>query len=175
MAIGSSFKESTAPEAATLQRIQDVCGRCENGQWRGRTCKFCGGSGRRWADPIGDAVRDLVKDLHALERYANSIAGKTTIVMGAADRWRGRQSALQGTCQVPACGRVVAGVGEDRLKGGMCNRCYLHYTSWKLVNAPSGDPGADRQVFFGYMAKWLEAKAQKEREKADERPKARAR
>lgn len=150
-------------EVAVLNRAQDVCGRCDEGQWHGRACKYCGGSGRRWADPIGEAVADLARELEALARCANLIAGKTTLVMGAADRWRGRQSALQGTCGVTACGRVVTGVGEDRIKGGYCPRCYLHFCSWKLINRPSGDPAADRAAFVVYMATWIANKAERDR------------
>lgn len=149
----------SSTEAAMFARVEDICSHCEAGKVNGRTCKYCGGSGKRWADPIADAAHATVVDLKELARIANRLDRYRETIMGAADRFRGREDHTQGPCD--ACGTVVSGNGEDRKKRGFCPRCYFRWTAWALTNKTS-DPGADRRRFIEYMGKWLADKALRE-------------
>ena len=160
--------ELTSVEAAASSRMDDICSRCGGsgkGTGRGR-CRGCAGSGRRWADPIALAAEALVKELYVLSRSAGVISSQTDAVMGSAARLAGRQSSLQGVCQVAACGATVSGVGSDRLRSGWCHRCFLHWSTWRLLNR-TPDPGADRASFASYMETFLAQKAAKEEARAE--------
>jgi hypothetical protein len=165
---GHGTGEWTSVEAAGNARVADVCRACQGtGKYgtRGK-CRACGGSGRRWADPIGDGVVDGLKELGVALRALEVVAAKIDLVMGSAARFVGRQSTLT-NCEVPSCAASITGIGSDRKRSGCCPRCYLHLCSWRLVHPTSGDPGADRQVFYVHMAEFFEQQEAKARAKAE--------
>jgi hypothetical protein len=41
----------------------------------------------------------------------------------------------------------VTGVGDDRLKRGLDNACYLAWGAWKVKHGESDDPGRDFHLF----------------------------
>lgn len=141
---GGSTSDPTFGTVAA--RLNDVCNKCEGrGVVDSRSCSNCGGSGRRWADPIADAVEELkhhLKELMKLTSYIDKIQMR---VMTTSVPTPGRQSSLQGNCIV--CGGAVTGAGEDRLRRGMDNRCYLSWGSWKIKNPDNSDPGAQFHRF----------------------------
>jgi hypothetical protein len=167
--VGGGSSDMTSVESAANARMADKCSRCEGtGKYGGRAkCRACNGSGRRWADPVSEDVTEALKQLGVALRALDTVASRVDSVMGTAAKFAGRQSTLQGTCAVEACSAQVSGIGSDRLRGGFCNRCSLHHGSWKLLHPPSGDPGADRLAFVGYMTDWLAQKAQRDRERAE--------
>jgi hypothetical protein len=148
---------------AALARIQDVCSRCKGtGKFileRGDAvdCRACNGSGRRWADPVGDAVQELVVALGGVYRACKTIDRARERVLGVADSARGRVSSLQGSCLV--CEKAVSGTPNDRLRRGQCRSCFTAWTTWKLDNASSGDPGADFARFSVWQRKRLAERA----------------
>ena len=151
--------------SAFLARGADVCGKCKNGAYTlqdGRvvTCRFCGGSGRRWADPVGDAIVAVRGLILAVSHQTRSIDKHRVMVLKVAPP-PGRQSSLQGTCIV--CERWVPGTPQDRLKRGMDNACYLAWGTWKVKHGESGDPGHDFHQFTRERRAKLE-KAQQEAE-----------
>jgi hypothetical protein len=151
---GGGTADST--QANAIARLEDVCSRCDDEKHshpglfvlddgRKVTCRACGGSGRRWADPLSDAVDELLERLGVVSRLCKIIDRKRELVLGAASGARGRVSSLQGSCLV--CEAEVSGSANDRLKRGMCNKDYLAWGVWRLSNPPSGDPGADFNRF----------------------------
>lgn len=160
---------SVIPEAATsgghvtdvtataaLARLSDVCGQCDGGSrtladGRVVACKTCGGTGRRFRDPMGEAVRDLVDNLGVLCRAAEIVERRQGLIFVSARERVGRESSLQGVCCVPACARVVSGSPSDRLKRGYCPRCYLRFCSWRITHRTEDDRGA----FASFMAQRL--------------------
>ncbi len=166
--VGGGSGDLTSVEGAANFRMEDVCQRCVNGVFNGRTCKICGGSGKRWADPIGDAVHELVTQLGVIFRASVAVSSKTEAVMGSAARVAGRQNTLS-FCGVPSCERSrigLSGVGNDRLRNGWCPRCSLHFNSWRLLHRTS-DPGADRVAFIAYMERWFAEQVIKAKERAE--------
>jgi hypothetical protein len=84
-----------------------------------------------YPDPLGDFVGEFqgqVSEIHGLAKLAHK---RATVVLKAADSYRGRQSSLQGVCA--ACGRDVAGSDIDRLRSGYCDACYR---SWIRAGMP---------------------------------------
>jgi hypothetical protein len=163
----TGFGSSTSVEVAVVQREEDRCERCDEGiiersDGTRVNCRACNGTGRRRPDPVADAVRDIVRHLRVCEQAAGVIHAKTNVVMDAADRVFVRGS-LAGNCAVAGCARFVSGNGEDRLRMGYCRRCYLRWTSWRLVNK-TADPGHDRMTFQAWMTEWLRDEAHKEEE-----------
>jgi len=153
--------------SAVIRREMDVCDRCVQGKatlddGREVVCRACGGSGRRWADPIADAVSKLVEGLGMVFRATHDIDRQRELVLGTEAEMRGRQSSLQGECWVESCRSTVSGVGSDRLRAGLCPRCYSKWGTWKLTHPPSDDPGSDRLKFSRYMAEWVEKRAKEE-------------
>ncbi len=152
-----------ATQSAAFSLLDDVCPRCTGGVVRrpdGQpvTCKTCSGSGRRWADPIADAVEDLLTRLVELSGHAAVIDRRRAVVMSAGERRRGRESALQGTCD--CCTASVSGVGEDRLRRGYCTRCYKAWLTWRAANESKGDPGEDRLHFVTARREQIRAQAE---------------
>ncbi len=101
---------------------------------------------------IGDLIRDLTKLARKLDR-------KVTVVMKAGDARYGRATSLTQPCMVDACTNVPVGVGDDRLRSGLCPSCYIAWGRWKLTRAPSSDPGADRRAFVNQRNAYLAQKA----------------
>lgn len=109
------------------------------------TCWQCHGSGRRFADPVADAVAEIVVELSKIIAAAARIDDRCEVVLGPERERRGREPSLGGMCWV--CGKVVAGTEADRLRAKMCKADYLAWTAWKLRTKPSDDPASDRRVF----------------------------
>ena len=150
---------------AVMARDNDVCNKCKGGSITRKdgkvvTCRVCNGSGRRWADPVADAVTEIearllsiTHDTRAIDRHRRLIAASAQV--------KGRQSSLQGECA--ACGDATTGLGEDRLRAGLDNKCYLSMTSWKLRNPDTqSDPGAHYRKFVAWRRESLAEKARRE-------------
>jgi hypothetical protein len=152
-----------------VARAADVCGKCVGTGYvfkkQGRnpkkfSCPQCRGSGRRWADPVSDAVvsiRDCVTRIHV---ECKSI-DKSRSHIGATVPKRERISSLQGNCLV--CGTAVTGVAENRLRRGLDPECFLAWTSWEIEHS-TDDPGADFHRFTKFWRKILEAAKRREEE-----------
>jgi hypothetical protein len=146
------FVDDTSVEQAALDRMHDVCDDC-NGAGTviahtgevPRPCRRCNGTGRRWADPTAEAVRDIVAALTDMRRLAAIVDRKRQMVMHARDAVKGRESALGGNCR--RCAAWASGAVGDQLKNGWCPDCQLAWGVWQLENKPSGDPVADRRRF----------------------------
>jgi len=166
--VGGGSSDMTSVESAANSRMQDVCKRCEgSGKFQGRAkCKACGGSGKRFADPIGDGVTDGLRELGVALRALEVVGAKIDLVMGSAARFAGRQSTLT-NCEVPSCSAAISGVGNDRKRSGCCPRCFLHLSTWRLVHPTTGDPGADRQAFYAFMADFFQQKELKAQARAE--------
>jgi hypothetical protein len=155
------FVDDTSVEQAALDRMHDVCDNCEGRGWVpvpgpaalppgtvapfAKPCQRCNGTGRRWADPIGEGVRDIVAALTDMRRLAAIVDRKRQMVMHARDAVKGRESALGGNCR--RCAAWASGAVGDQLKNGWCPDCQLAWGVWQLENKPSGDPVADRRRF----------------------------
>jgi len=109
------------------------------------TCKRCGGSGRRWADPVADSVVELLGRLEDVlgdsRRDLRRVGFLTSEILRLAKPLR--ESSLQGNCYV--CHKIVPGTPNNRLKNLMCNACYLAWIEWRKVNdhGDTGDPMFD--------------------------------
>ena len=147
---GGGMANSTLANA--VARLEDVCSRCDDEKHThpgkfvlddGRLvpCRACGGSGRRWADPLADAVDELLEKLSVVSRLCKIIDQKREMVLGAAEAARGRISSLQGSCIL--CGAEVTGLPDDKLDRGLCKIDALAWGVWKLDHRRSGDPGED--------------------------------
>jgi len=162
--VGGGGEATDSTLSTALARMEDVCTRCVGGQYslsdgRRVPCRACRGTGRRWADPIGDAVGEILERLSEIARAARIIDMRRSTVLGAAESARGRVSSLQGNCVV--CGQPVTGVGQDQLHRGLDVSCYLKWDRWKLTHASSGDPGADRRRFARWVAEQIKAEQAK--------------
>ena len=127
---------------AVMNRELDVCIRCDGGKVKLKnesivTCRVCDGSGRRWADPIADAVDQIMQDLQTVLKMVRLIDTKKNMILRSS-KTLGRESSLQGSCDV--CSAVVSGVGADRLRRGLDSKCYLSWNSYKTKH-PNPDPG----------------------------------
>ena len=149
---------------AVMAREDDVCNKCLGGSIKLKngsvvTCRVCNGSGRRWADPVGDAVLEIEARLLSISHDARLIERHRKLIAASA-QVKGRQSSLQGECS--ACGDATTGLGEDRLRAGLDNKCYLSMTSWKLRNPDTqSDPGAHYRKFIAWRRDSLAEKAQR--------------
>jgi hypothetical protein len=84
-----------------------------------------------YPDPLGDFVSEfqgMVSEIHGLAKLAHKQA---TVVLKAADAYRGRQSSLAGVCA--RCGTDIAGTPKDRMRSGYCGACY---TAWLRAGRP---------------------------------------
>lgn len=154
------------PTASTvLAREGDVCPACKQGQvtlkdGKQVICRRCNGSGRRWADPVADAVTEIEYRLSLIVRSTKAIDRHRSLIATAA-KPAGREASLQGECI--ACGDMVTGVGEDRLRAGLDNKCYLSLTGWRLRNPDTqSDPGGHYRKFIKWRQEGLAEKALRE-------------
>ena len=166
---GADIDYSDPTGGAMLARSMDVCERCKGtGEFVRQDlsvakCRRCDGAGKRWVDPIRDAVADITAGVGEVSRLCRRIDTTRARVVGVQAKEQGRQSSLQGNCL--ACGKAVSGVGEDRLKHGLDNACYLAWGSYKLKNPlEDGDPGAQFQRFLVWRRQRLEDQAKADRE-----------
>ena len=146
-----------------LARENDVCGKCVGGtvmlkDGRRVTCKVCQGTGRRWADPIAHAVEVIVEEITVVIASAKVIDRRSVQVL-TSSKTTGRESSLQGACEV--CGDFVSGVGEDRMRSGMDNKCYMSWLGWRQKH-PEPDPGAQRHRFVIWRRNALKDRADQE-------------
>ena len=151
---------------AVMARSRDICDQCAgSGHFKKQSgqvvhCKFCEGSGRRWADPIAVWVEELVEHLETLWREAKVVDARRVKVVGVHRQALVRKSSLQGECLV--CLKPSTGVGSDRLRRGLCNACSLSFSSWSLKN-----PGQDITKFTMWRRARLAEKAQQEMDAID--------
>ncbi len=144
---------------SVIAREADTCDRCEQGIFTlsdGRLvlCRACGGTGRRFSDPVGEAVREITSLVRQIWRLARQIERRRQTVSAEVNK-RGRESSVQ-SCAI--CGDTVTGVGNDRLRLTWDSKCYLSWTSWQLRNKSSGDPGTDRIHFAQWRRESLAKK-----------------
>ena len=83
------------------------------------------GSWRLPADKLMDRLSDFQAEISEVHGIARSMKKSFSVVTLAAERFRGRQSALQGPCV--RCGRDITGVGSDRARRGLCGSCSNRY------------------------------------------------
>ena len=149
---------------AVMARQQDVCTKCESGMVvlpdkRRVKCRRCGGTGKRWADPVGDAVMEIEARILHVYTSTRSIDRHRQLI-NSSGVLRGRASSLQGECA--ACHDMVTGIGEDRLRAGFDNKCYLSFTAWKVRNPDTdGDPGGQYRKFITWRQQSLAERAKK--------------
>lgn len=74
-----------------------------------------------WLSDLFQRTADLRYQVAGIERLLDLIEHR-------GDGRTGRQSSVQGSCL--ACHRDVAGVGEDRLRSGLCPACRMSKTRW---------------------------------------------
>jgi hypothetical protein len=139
---------------AVIARANDVCPQCTEGLYslsdgRQVPCNACGGSGRRWADPVPGIVADILRLLGDIGRATKQIEVKRRALQPK------KETSLQGDCLV--CGRAVSGVGEDRLKRGCCPYHYGRWNEWKHTHPSCGDPIVDFQRFVEEQRSLVEA------------------
>jgi hypothetical protein len=109
-------------------------------------------------DPVHASVArvfDLVRTAARAMDEAERLVG---VVLNTAESRRGRESSLQSTCTVDACETSPAGVGDDRLRRGLCPACYQAWVRWKMGRDPSPDPGSDRRAFVLSRSEQLRAR-----------------
>lgn len=148
---------------AVAAREADQCGACVGGQFKledGRTvpCRQCGGSGRRWPDPVNDGVEEILLRLGHVARGCREIDRKRKAILNTRE---GRESSLAGSCVV--CDRTVTGASDaERLKRGMDNACYLAWGAFKMRHGETDDPGSDFMRFTLERRKFLKDRAERE-------------
>ena len=99
-----------------------------------------------------DAVLEIEARLLSISHDARLIERHRKLIAASA-QVKGRQSSLQGECS--ACGDATTGLGEDRLRAGLDNKCYLSMTSWKLRNPDTqSDPGAHYRKLIAWRRRW---------------------
>lgn len=145
------YIDDTSVEQAATDRMNDICDECSGTGHDPRSvemppCRRCDGTGRRWADPIGQGVRDIISAVVEMRKLGAMIDRKRQMVLHAADQAKDRPlGAGAGPCH--CCNDFVTGVGEDRLKSLLCPPCYMHWGSWRLDHPASGDPKRDMQAY----------------------------
>jgi hypothetical protein len=154
--VGGGDIDSDSTSRTALEITEgDICPRCRGqktvqvDEGRVEPCKRCSGTGRRWADPIAHLIEQLTAELDSVIQSVVRIDRWREVVVRAGEDKRGREGAftLGGICSIPSCGAVVSGLGSDRLRNTWCNRCFGHWTTFKVREKSTGDPGADRQRF----------------------------
>jgi hypothetical protein len=148
----------TGVEATVIDRLEDICHRCERDPEMMPKCETCGGTGRRWADPIRDAVADLLEQLTTIAGASRRISKRYYQVYGTERKARQRQDDTQGNCD--ACGRVITGEESDRSKSGFCSgiapSCWEKWRTYRRNHAHH-DPVMLRRMFIAARRAELEA------------------
>ena len=163
----AGYREDSSTEVAALGRLEDVCDACHGSGGRPGgpaagllRCSRCQGSGRRFADPVGEAARGIFATLESVLGELRTLDKRRQVALHNADSERGRVSSLQGDCRV--CGDFVTGSGRDRLTRGMDPKCYTSWTSWKLGNDLAhfqSDPARQFDAFVTWRRDHLSASA----------------
>jgi hypothetical protein len=153
----SEGSHSDPTMTAVELREADVCLRCEDGKAARadgtlRKCPTCNGTGRRWADPIADAISAMTTDLGVVCKAMKRVDAHRHKVLDASRA--PKQSSLAGDCL--ACDRPVAGTPRDRMRRGMCGDCYKSWIMWKLRRETAG-----LQWDFVYFLPWRRQNLQK--------------
>lgn len=73
-------------------------------------------------DPAGMSLNQLFTALLAMSNQAADLNRTVTFLRHLKDSNRGRLSSLVGDCL--CCDAVVSGASDDRMRGGLCKRCY---------------------------------------------------
>lgn len=82
--------------------------------------------GRSDRDPVADAVNRILADLRDMAERAERVRKLRIWLAHEQRRAAGRQSALAGDCKV--CLASASGAENDRLRSGLCVRCYRRWT-----------------------------------------------
>lgn len=160
---GGGTGDPTSSSAAA--READVCGRCVEGKFtledgRQVVCRSCGGSGRRWADPIADGVAEILARIGHVHRQTRNLDRKRRDLLSQS-RVTERPLSIS-ICL--ACDGSISGVGEDRSRRGLCPKCHRKFRTWTSVNPDRfGDPGAHVQKFITWRKGELLAEAEAEK------------
>lgn len=115
---------------------------------------------RRWqADPLGDAIADVLADLILASEKLVHAERKMQYITAAADGARGRQSSLQADCL--CCNRSVSGSSKDRLRGGLCPACDTAYRRARNAGEVEFDADGmlDRQGWIEVRRTWMKSSA----------------
>lgn len=142
----AGYAESSSVEAAVESLMEDVCDDCGGAgehvlgtTGREGPCKSCGGTGRRYHDPISEAVDELVAALETVVRCCHKIDKKRQIVLHARDSAPTAVDAV--SCL--GCHRKVYGGKADPIRRGLCNSCATAYYLWRSTSG-TDDESADR-------------------------------
>lgn len=144
---------ATSPvERAAEALAEDVCDHCEGAARvpdpknpeAAIPCGRCGGTGRRYHDPIGEAVQDICHRITDLAILAMIIDKKRQIVLHAGDSAESEEKV--DNCH--GCHRKVYGGRGDPIRRGLCGACSTRYYLWRTENG-TNDESADRARFCG--------------------------
>jgi hypothetical protein len=154
------YQDDSSVESAVEDLMNDVCERCEgrgnvvcrvvddqSGVDRAEptylTCGQCDGTGRRWADPVGEAVEDLCTRLYELSGHAVVINKRRQVVIGAAGNTRGKPA--DEYCE--GCHRPRGDIGTDPFRRGLCSSCAQAWYEWRKDVNRTDDESSDRMRF----------------------------
>lgn len=68
-----------------------------------------------------ERISEFQGELASIHGSARLLRKASSVVLNAADRYRGRQDALQGPCL--RCERAISGAASDRSRHGLCGTC----------------------------------------------------
>jgi hypothetical protein len=133
---GSSSRSSDVARPTELSAIAALytrCPRCSSADHEHLVDREAGGCADcGWVVPIEDLVAVWLADLFRATAEMREISRKVDrldhLIDHRADGRVGRQSSLQGPCV--ACGRVVAGTEQDRLRSSLCDPCRKRWKRW---------------------------------------------
>ena len=100
--------------------------------------------GRRWADPVGDAVAELLHQVSEIRRACRVVDRWGYAVLGVEQKAAGFDCL---TSAQPCEKEVSRDWQRPPARNRFCRSCFLKWGSWKLKHQ-SGDPAADRPPRF---------------------------
>jgi hypothetical protein len=152
----AGYKDDTSTESDADALMNDVCDECGGAGVLPRItiatdgteikttdrCRECRGTGRKWIDPLGDAVDEIMTSVFEMVGHAVIIGKRSAVVIHAGAELRG----------VPGI-RICNGCHNDVERGerwtkGFCQACATAWYEWhKEPENLSSDENADRARF----------------------------
>jgi hypothetical protein len=83
--------------------------------------------GHTMSDPVLVGIGEFFAELTEAHAVLVRLSRRAKALMTVAEERRGRESSID-TCR--ACGRMVTGAEQDRLRQGACPACYQSYRRW---------------------------------------------